>query len=171
MYWIHKQPEVKEKLIAELAPVSDNADPLAVAALPYLSAVASETLRLYPIAPIAAPRISAQAVTINGQTYPPETYITPSIYSVHHREDLYPDSKTFRPERFIERQFSASEFLPFGGGNRRCIGYALAKLELNLVLATLLKHHSFRLATDETVTPRRRGVVLATSNGVPLVVE
>lgn len=171
MYWVHKMPAVKAKLMAELESVADDADPLTVAALPYLSAVAFETLRLYPIAPIAAPRASKEAVTIDGHTYPANTYLTPAIYSVHHREDLYPDSKTFRPERFLERQFSPAEFLPFGGGNRRCIGYALAKLELNLVLATLLKQHSFRLANDETVTPSRRGVVLATSNGVPLVVQ
>jgi len=171
MYWVHKLPEVKTKLMAELDSLGDDAEPLAVAKLPYLTAVASETLRLYPIAPIAAPRISNRAVTINGHTYPPETFLAPAIYSVHHREDLYPDSKTFRPERFLERQFSPSEFLPFGGGNRRCIGYALAKLELNLVLATLLKQHSFELANDEVVMPRRRGVVLATSNGVPLTVK
>ena len=171
MYWIHKLPQVKEKLMAELNSIGDRIAPLAIASLPYLTAVASETLRLYPIAPIAAPRISKAAVTIAGHTFPPNTFLTPAIYSVHHREDLYPDSKTFNPERFLERQFTAYEFLPFGGGNRRCIGYALAKLELNLVLATLLTQHTFRLATDETVTPRRRGVVLATSNGVPLIVE
>ncbi len=171
MYWVHKLPEVKAKLMAELEGLSEKADPLAIASLPYLTAVTSETLRLYPIAPIAAPRISAQPVTINGHTYPPETFLTPAIYSVHHREDLYPHSKTFRPERFLDRQFAPYEFLPFGGGNRRCIGYALAKLELNLVLATLLTHHSFKLTSDETVTPRRRGVVLATSNGVPLTVD
>ena len=171
MYWVHKLPDVKAKLMTELNSIGDDADALEVASLPYLTAVASETLRLYPIAPVAAPRISNRPVTINGYTFPPETFLAPAIYSVHHREDLYPDSKTFRPERFLERQFSPSEFLPFGGGNRRCIGYALAKLELNLVLATLLKQHSFKLTNDETVTPRRRGVVLATSNGVPLMVE
>lgn len=171
LYWIHKLPEVKAKLMAELKALGDNADRLAIARLPYLTAVASETLRIYPIAPITAPRISAKATEINGQMFPPETFLAPSIYSVHHREDLYPNSKTFRPERFLERQFSSSEFLPFGGGNRRCIGYALAKLEINLVLATLLTRHSFHLANDQPVTPQRRGVVLATSNGVPLVVE
>ncbi|MEO0885821.1 MAG: cytochrome P450 [Cyanobacteria bacterium J06648_10] len=175
MYWIHKLPHVKAKLMAELQSVDgnvdDTADALQIASLPYLTAVASETLRMYPIAPVVAPRISSQTVTIGGRTYPPETFLTPAIYSVHHREDLYPDSKTFRPERFIERQFAPYEFLPFGGGNRRCIGYALAKLELNLVLATLLRARSFKLATDEPVTPLRRGVVIATSNGVPLTVE
>ena len=171
LYWVHKLPAVKEKLMAELNTLPERADALEIAGLPYLTAVASETLRLYPIAPIVSPRISTEAVTIDGRTYPPETFLSPSIYSVHHREDLYPDSKQFKPERFLERQFSPSEFIPFGGGSRRCIGYALAKLEINLVLATILKHHTLRLANDQPVTPRRRGVVIATSNGVPLLVE
>ncbi len=171
MYWIHKLPDVKAKLMAELDGLGEDMDPIAIASLPYLTAVASETLRIYPIAPIAAPRISTEAVTINGQTFPPNTYLTPAIYSVHHRSDLYPDPKEFKPERFIDKQFSSSEFIAFGGGSRRCIGYALAKLEINLILATLLTQHSFHLANDEPVTPKRRGVVLATSNGVPLVVD
>ncbi len=171
MYWIHKLPDVKAKLMAELDGLGEDMDPIAIASLPYLTAVASETLRIYPIAPIAAPRISTEEVTINGRTFPPNTYLAPAIYSVHHRPDLYPDPKEFKPERFIDKQFSSSEFIAFGGGSRRCLGYALAKLEINLILATLLTQHAFHLANDEPVTPKRRGVVLATSNGVPLVVD
>ncbi|MEL6901895.1 MAG: cytochrome P450 [Cyanobacteria bacterium J06606_4] len=171
MYWIHKLPAVKARLMAELDALADDADPLAIAALPYLTAVVSETLRIYPVAPITAPRISNKETTINGQTFPPEVFLSPSIYSVHHREDLYPEPKKFRPERFLERQFSASEFIPFGGGHRRCIGYALAKLEMNLILATLLKKHTFALANDKPVTPQRRGIVIATSSRVPLTVD
>ncbi|MEM8505816.1 MAG: cytochrome P450 [Cyanobacteria bacterium P01_D01_bin.1] len=69
-----------------------------------------------------------------------------------------------------DHNLSASEFIPFGGA-RRCLGYALAKLEMNLILVTLLTQYSFKLASDEPVTPRCRGVVMATSNGVPLVVK
>lgn len=171
LYWIHKRPEIKAKLMAELDSVEADTDPMAFAKLPYLTAVASESLRLYPIVPIIFPRITNQTVTVQGRTYPPETCLTPCIYAVHHREDLYPDSKQFRPERFLERQYAPSEFIPFGGGNRRCLGYSLAKLEINLILATILKTRSLTLANDEPVNPRRRGVVIATSNGVPLTVK
>ncbi|MEM8505689.1 MAG: cytochrome P450 [Cyanobacteria bacterium P01_D01_bin.1] len=95
VYWIHKLPEVKAKLMAELESLGENADSMAIASLPYLTAVASETLRIYPIAPIAAPRVSTETVTINGHTFPPNTYLAPAIYSVHHRSDLYPDPKEF----------------------------------------------------------------------------
>ena len=171
LYWVHKLPAVKEKLLAELDAVEEGADAMAIAKLPYLTAVASESLRLYPIVPIVSPRIAKAAVTIQDHTYPAGTFLAPCIYTIHHQEELYPDSKTFKPERFLDRQYSPFEFLPFGGGNRRCLGYALAKLEINLVLGTILKGRSLSLANDEPVTPRRRGVVIATSNGVPLVVN
>jgi len=170
MYWVHKLPDVRTKLMAELEKTREDADPMALAKLPYLSAIASESLRLYPIVPVVSPRITKAPTVIQGRTYPAETFLAPSIYNIHHREDLYPDSKAFQPERFLTRQFSPSEFLPFGGGNHRCLGYALAKLEINLVLATILKERELTLANDELVTPRRRGVVIATSNGVPLTV-
>lgn len=170
LYWIHKLPEVKAKLLAELEELEET-DCMAAANLPYLTAIASETLRIYPIAPIISPRIANQKVTIKDHAFPSDTFLSPSIYSLHHREDLYPEPKQFRPERFLERQFSSSEFMPFGGGNRRCLGYALAKLEINLVLATILKHHSLKLADEQPVIPRRRGVLVAASSGVPLVLK
>ncbi len=34
------------------------------------------------------------------------TIVLPCIYLTHHREDLYPDSKQFKPKRFLERQYA-----------------------------------------------------------------
>ena len=169
LYWIHKKPDIKAKLLEEINELGES-DPMAIASLPYLTAVANESLRIYPIVPIVFPRISKQEVTVNGHTFPPETTLVPSIYSLHHREDLYPESKQFKPERFLERQFTAWEFIPFGGGNRRCLGYALAMLEIKLVLATILINFPLKLA-EQSVKYRRRGLTIATSNGVPLVLQ
>ena len=171
LYWIHKLPAVKAKLLQELNDLADNTDAMAIASLPYLTAVAHESLRIYPIVPIVFPRIAKQEVIINGQSFPPETTLVPCIYLLHHREDLYPEPKQFKPERFLARQFSAWEFIPFGGGNRRCLGYALAMLEIKLVLATILTNFPLKLADEQPVKPRRRGLTIATSNGVPLVVQ
>ncbi|WP_146131506.1 cytochrome P450 [Merismopedia glauca] len=42
-----------------------------------------------------------------------------SLYLAHRRESIYPDPEHFRPERFLEGQFSPFEDLPFGGGKRQ----------------------------------------------------
>ena len=52
-----------------------------------------------------------------------------SILLLHHREDLYPDPFAFRPERWDGRKPGTYEWLPFGGGIRRCLGAALAMAE------------------------------------------
>ena len=67
----------------------------------------------------------------------------------HH--DTYPQPEQFSPERFLTRSYSPFEFLPFGGGNRRCIGAAFALYEMKLVLATLLLHLDFELLTTQPI--------------------
>ena len=171
LYWIHKIPGVKDKLLQELNDLGDDAEPMAIAKLPYLNAVANEALRIYPIIPIVFPRIAKQEVTIDGHHFPATTSLAPCIYLLHHREDLYPEPQKFKPERFLTRQFAAWEFMPFGGGNRRCLGYALAMLEIKLVIATILTNFSVDLASDKVVKPSRRGLTIATSDGVPLVLQ
>jgi cytochrome P450 len=83
-----------------------------------------------------------------------------NIYSLHHRDELYPNPSEFRPERFLERQYSPYEYMPFGAGVRRCVGAALAQMELKIVLGTLLREHRFRLCNRLPVQPARRGVTL-----------
>jgi cytochrome P450 family 110 len=61
----------------------------------------------------------------------------------------------------LNRQFSPYEYFPFGGGSRRCIGMALAQLELKLVLFELLTNCQLELTGKLPVAPARRGVTLA----------
>ena len=68
-----------------------------------------------------------------------------------------------------QRKYSPYEFIPFGGGNRLCLGYALAMLEMKLVLATVLSSYELKLANDEPVKPKRRDGTVAPNNGVPMV--
>jgi len=67
LYWVHKLPEVKAKLLQELNALEDNTEPMAIANLPYLTAVANESLRIYPVVPIVFPRFAKQEVTVNSQ--------------------------------------------------------------------------------------------------------
>lgn len=169
LYWIHKLPQVREKLLNELDSLGDNPEPMAISKLPYLSAVCSETLRIYPVVPFAFVRISNSPVEIMGHKFDANTMLAPCIYLTHHREDLYPEPDKFKPERFLDRQFSPYEYLPFGGGNRRCIGFALALLEMKLVLATILSNYQLALADTKAVKPKRRGLTIAPEGGVHMV--
>jgi len=171
LYWIHKLPEVKQKLIAELDSLDPDTDPLTISRLPYLTAVCNETLRIYPVAFIAFIRFAKFPIEVMGHQFSAEEMLAPTIYLTHHREDLYPEPKKFKPERFLERQYSTYEFLPFGGGNRRCIGYALALLEMKLVLAKILTKWDLTLTSDRDILPIRRGATIAPNNGVPLMLN
>ncbi len=169
LYWIHHLPTVRDRLLQQLDTVGDHEDSNAVTKLPYLSAVCQETLRIYPIAMLTFPRIANSPVEIMGHKFEAGTSLIPCVYLLHHRPDLYPDPKQFKPDRFLERQFSPYEYIPFGGSNRRCIGLAFALFEMKLVLATVLSRWQLTLANNHPVRPVRRGVTLAPSGGKWLV--
>jgi cytochrome P450 len=168
LYWIHALPEVQDKLRYELESLGDHPEPLEIASLPYLNAVCQETLRIYPVAPTTGIRILRQPMTVEEYDFPQGTVLFPSIYLVHHTEALYPKSKQFKPERFLERQFSPYEFLPFGGGHRSCIGMAFAMMEMKLVLATILQRWQLELVSQKPIKPVRRGLTVAPPSSLKL---
>ena len=90
---------------------------------------------------------------------------------MHRREDLYPEPQQFKPERFLERQFSPYEYFPFGGSNRRCIGAAFAMYEMKLVLATLLRRYHIEFRERHPVVPTRRGFTIAPKGGVKIAIS
>ncbi|MDF5717066.1 MAG: cytochrome P450 [Rhizonema sp. NSF051] len=169
LYWIHHVPQVREKLLQELDSLGESLNPMTVARLPYLTAVCNETLRIYPVAMLTFARVTQERVELLGHQLEPGTPVVGCIYLLHHREDLYPQPKQFKPERFLERQFSPYEFMPFGGGVRRCVGDALAQLEMKLVIATILSRYQLTLFDNQPEKPHRRGVTLAPAKGVKMV--
>lgn len=163
LYWIHHLPQVYEKLMAELDTIDDRQDSNVITKLPYLNAVCHETLRIYPPTILGAYRIAQEPVEIMGYKFEPGTFILPCIYLTHRQEDLYPEPNYFRPERFLERHFSAYEFVAFGGGSRRCLGYALSLFEMKLVLATILINLKLALPDNCIVKPVRSAFTVAPS--------
>ncbi|MBW4594741.1 MAG: cytochrome P450 [Brasilonema angustatum HA4187-MV1] len=170
LYWIHRLPQVREKLLQELDTLGPSPDPMSVVRLPYLSAVCNETLRISPIVILTLPRVVQEPCVLLGHQLEPDTIVLGCMYLTHQREDLYPQPKQFKPERFLECQFSPYEFMPFGGGVRRCIGEALAVFEMKLVLATIVSHYQLALTTNQPEQPQRRGVTLAPSGKVKMMI-
>ena len=169
-YWLHRFPEIGQKCKAELSSVSENVQYTDIVKLPYLSAVVSETLRLNPVVAFVGRQLK-KPLELIGYQFEAGTSLFPSIYLTHQREDIYPEPKKFKPERFLERQFTPYEFLPFGGGNRRCLGYAFALLEMKLVLATILSNVELELLDDRSLQSARRGFTFTPAGGVKMKVK
>jgi cytochrome P450 len=169
LYWIHHLPTVRDRLLQELDHLSDSPDPMSIVRLPYLSAVCNEALRIYPTQLFTFPRRVESPIELMGYDLSPGTVLTGNIYLTHQREDIYPEPKQFKPERFLEKQFSSYEFLPFGGGTRGCIGAAFALFEMKLVLATILSRYQLALADKRPERPKFEGLMCYPASGVKMV--
>lgn len=170
LYSVNSLPLVKEQLLTELNTISSDWQPEEINRLPFLNATCKETLRLYPITLSAFPRIVKQPIDVIGYHLEPGTTLIPSIYLAHQREDTYPNPKQFRPERFLERQFSPYEYLPFGGGNHHCIGDTFALYEMKLALATIMSQFQVKIVGNKTIKPVRRGLTLSPSKDLCLAI-
>jgi len=137
--------------------------------LEFVEATAKETLRLNPVVSEVG-RVLSRPMRIGGWDLPAGVAATPCIYLTHRRPDLWPEPERFDPDRFVGRRTSPYEFLPFGGGVRRCLGMAFALFEMKTVLARVLSRVELRLAAGYRMQPVRRSITLAPSRGMPVVV-
>jgi cytochrome P450 len=172
LYHVLRTPGVLARIRGELASVVGDAELRAehVAHLEYLDAVVKEALRINPVLDDVGRRVK-QPIEIGGWRLPAGVVAAPQIYLVHHREDVWPDPYRFDPDRFLGRRASPYEFLPFGGGARRCIGMAFAIYEMKVVLARVFARTELRLASGGRVRAVRRAITLAPSGGLRVVME
>lgn len=169
LYWILGNNDIRKNVLDELATLGEHPSPEAIARLPFLTAVVQETMRIHPPVVFTFARMASEDLDLHGWKIPKYSRVAGCIYLLHYREDLYPEPETFRPERFLERKFSAYEFMPFGAGARRCVGSALAQFEIKVAVATLLMHHELERADNRPEKPQRRGVILTPERGVPII--
>jgi len=165
---VHHHPLVLERLRAELGEAGPQPTPETLAALPYLEAVCLETLRLYPVVPVLGRRLT-RPLRLGGYEVPAGVGLGISVVAAHRRAELYPAPHRFRPERFLERKYSAFEFMPFGGGARRCPAAAFAMYQMKIVLGTLVQRYRLRNArsTPPRVVPR--ATFAAPARGVEMI--
>lgn len=95
----------------------------------------------------------------------PGVYLILNILGIHNDASLFPDPAAFRPQRFLDASPETYSWLPFGGGRRRCIGAAFAKLEMDVVLRTLLTNCQWVAAPGTDEGWRFRGVAFAPARG------
>ncbi len=169
LYWLHQNPEIKEKLLEELDSCDDPTDPQKLYALPYLTAVCNETLRICPALLIAFVRINREPYRFLDYEFPAHSNITPCIYLTHHRKEIFDNPEEFRPERFLNKQYTAFEYYPFGGSNRRCIGSSYAVYEMKIVIATMLLNWELRAKDRKKFKATRRGITITPPEAFQLV--
>ncbi len=162
-----RHPTTVQRLRAEL----DGDDPVSRidrGDTPLLDAVSNEVLRLFPPAIEATRTVGDEPVALGGYSLAPGTSVFVAIAAIHRDQKLFPRPNEFRPDRFLERSFASHEFLPFGFGNRHCLGAALATYELKLVLATVLGEADL-LAAARPPALKRYNLGAAPDTGVPMV--
>ena len=91
---------------------------------------------------------------IAGYRLPAGVTVIPAIGLVHSSAAVYDDPDAFRPDRMLGAALTPTTWLPFGGGNRRCLGATLALTELRVILRAVLRGAT--LCTTENPGERRR---------------
>jgi cytochrome P450 len=135
----------------------------------YLKATINEALRLRPVVPLAGRRLAAD-LDAAGLHLPAGTDVTPAIWLVHTREDLYPEPRAFRPERFLEQAPETYGWVPFGGGVRRCLGAAFAEFEMRIVLRAIVERIDLEGAREAPERIARRNITFSPKEGTPVIV-
>ena len=169
-YWIHRTPGIRQRLQAEVLPLGSMLDAEGLTRLPYLKAVCQETLRMSPPVPFAI-RVLKKPWTFCNYELPAGVGVGTAIAITHFNPIIYSQPQSFRPERFLDQQYSPFEYLPFGGGGRRCIGAAFALYQMQIVLGTILARHELALSNQRPVTPSRLGFAISPKCGVKMVYQ
>ncbi|NMO22631.1 cytochrome P450 [Pyxidicoccus fallax] len=178
LYEMTRHPEVEQRARGELATVLGG-QPLTAESLPsllYTRAMVEETLRVHPPA-WAFMRRALNEDELGGYFVAPETKMLISPYILHRHPGFWSEPERFLPERFLPEQKEGRHrfaYLPFGAGQRQCVGNGYTVTLLTVALATLLQHCQWRLVPGHPViamaatTRRPRNGVLATLHAAPL---
>lgn len=151
-----RHPEVAERLRAELDEVlGDRLPELGdLDKLAYTEQVIKEAMRIYP--PAWMFERQALADDVLGDYRLPAGYLVGiSPWTLHRDPQVYPDPERFDPDRFAPEAVAARNrysYLPFGGGQRTCIGNAFAMMEAVIVLATLVSRFDFELISKGQIS-------------------
>jgi cytochrome P450 len=155
---LHRHPHVTHRLVTELR-AGDEA---------YLDAVVHEVLRLRPVVPFVA-RVLHEPLELGEFVLEPGVTVCPCVHLVHRRPDLYPRPESFEPERFLDLRPSTYEWIPFGGGTRRCLGASFAPLEMKVVIRRVLETATLEPAGPRPERIRRRTVFFVPEHGTQTV--
>ncbi|MGB1699535.1 MAG: cytochrome P450 [Nannocystaceae bacterium] len=164
---IWRRPEVLEKLRVEVDGLPDDAPAIAYTKLPYLDAVIKETLRLHPVVTEILRKLNAP-LQLGEHLLPEGKAVSASILLAHLDPERFPEPLEYRPDRFVERKYGPFDYLPFGGGHRRCIGAAFSSFEMQISMGLLARNYDVVLHDSAPPRPIRRNLALAPKSDIPV---
>lgn len=146
IYLLAKHPTVLSTLRREIDQ-SINGKPLEfddLAKLGYTKTVLNESLRFRPPVGVMMRKIQRET-EVDGYRLKAGSLAIFNIYNVHHHPDLWHEPERFDPGRFLSNENRRFSFMPFGAGERICIGNHFAMLESQLLLAMIIREYDFEL--------------------------
>jgi cytochrome P450 len=161
-----RHPDVLRKAVAA-AHASAAGDP---AGDEYLDAVAREVLRIRPVV-FDVGRLLTAPTDVAGYQLPAGVMVAPGIGLVHATAQLYPEPDRFDPDRMMGATLSPTTWLPFGGGNRRCLGATFALAEMRIVLREVLRRAELTTTTAADERQRVKAVILVPHRGARITVR
>ncbi|MCC2682894.1 MAG: Cytochrome [Nitrosospira multiformis] len=137
--------------------------------LVYTRAVLSESMRLRPPASFLLRKVSKDT-EVDGYFLKAGRLAIFSIFNLHHHADFWPQPKQFDPERFLVSQNRRYSFIPFGTGERICIGSHFALMESQLLLCMIIQHCDLQLIDPEEVEIEM-AITLRPKGGIPVRIK
>ena len=136
-----------------------------------IEATIVEGMRSRPVIPLIGRRVKVPW-RLGEYAVAADTAVAVSILLVHHREDVYPQPFEFRPERFLGgRKPGTYEWIPFGGGIRRCLGAALAMAEQRVVLEAMARRLDLEAEDPAPERAVHRNVTMIPSRGARVIIR
>jgi cytochrome P450 len=135
-----------------------------------VEAAINEGMRCRPVIPMVGRRVTVPW-QLGDYGVSANTPIAISILLLHHRDDIYEDPFAFRPERWEGHQPGTYEWIPFGGGIRRCLGAALAMAEQRMVLKAMADRLDLEPADPEPEHAVHRNVTMLPAGGARVVIR
>ena len=136
----------------------------------HVDAAITEAMRCRPVVPIVGRRV-AVPWRLGEFVLPAGSAISVSILLLHHREDLYPEPFAFCPERWLHNKPGTYEWIPFGGGTRRCLGATLAMAEQRAVLSAMARRLDLEPDRAEPERAQHRNVTMIPSRGARAILR
>jgi cytochrome P450 len=163
--WLGNEITRDSELLERLTESAQGDDPA------WLDATIYEVLRMHPPVMFNVRYVAKPFAFDDGVELEPGRIIMPFTYAMHRRPDLYPEPDRFLPERFVGKRPGTYEWIPFGGGTRRCLGANFALFEVRVILRTILRHARFRVATTPVEPPVRMNISLVPKHGGRVILD